>query len=307
MSTATLPRIDRSDCVVTRPTPGGHYFLHKGEPFHWEPLPVRTRLTPPPPPLPGIPDVDGAIDRALDNPLGDDPLSAKLQPGMKLTIAFDDISLPLPPMVTPDLRQRMITKVLDRCARAAVEDIHLICAVAPHRKMTAAELREILGDRIYDRFAPKGQLYNHDAEDPDGNVLLGKTDRDEEVWINKRVADSDLLVYCNINLVSMDGGHKSINTGLTTYKTIRHHHNVHTLMHCKTYMDRAEWMPQRTGERMAQLAAGHVKSSHVDTPPNPDPFPPLFRTLQKQERHWNAWDRLFFHANRAGLTVLPFE
>ena len=46
---------------------------------------------------------------ALLNPLGDsDPLPALLRPGMKLTIAFDDISLPLPPMKRPDIRQRVI-------------------------------------------------------------------------------------------------------------------------------------------------------------------------------------------------------
>src|SRR6478609_4256172 len=95
--------------------------------------------------LPAIDDVGGAIGQALDNPLGADPLSAQLQPGMRLTIAFDDISLPLPPMRAPDVRQRVIEKVLDRCAARGVEDIHLVCAVALHRKMTDPELREILG------------------------------------------------------------------------------------------------------------------------------------------------------------------
>jgi hypothetical protein len=210
-------------------------------------------------------------------------------------------------MTLPDLRERMIGRILDRCARAGVDDIHLVCAIALHRRMTPAELRLILGDKIFDRFSPTGKLYNHDAEDPNGNVLLGKTERDEEVWINKRVAESDLLVYCNINLVSMDGGHKSINTGLTTYRTIRHHHNVHTLMNCKSYMDPAQSMLQRTCERMGQVVAKHVKSFHVETTLNSDTFPPLFRTLQKPEREWNAWDKVFFHASRLGLNLMPYE
>jgi hypothetical protein len=225
---------------------------------------------------------------------------------MKLTLAFDDISLPLPPMRTPDIRQRIIEKVLAKCAAAGVEDIHLICAIALHRRMTGSELREILGRAIFDRFYPK-QLYNHDAEDPNGNVLLGKTERDEEVWINKRVADSDLLVYVNINLVTMDGGHKSINTGLTTYRTIRHHHNVHTLMNCKSYMDPAASMLQRTCERMGGIVKQHVKSFHIETTLNSNTFPSLFQNLQKQEHTWNGWDRVNFHANRLGLQVLPYE
>ncbi len=177
--TATIPQLDRSDCVRTVERAGEHFFFHAGEQFRWEPLPQGTRVLYPPPPLPALDDPDAAIEHALENPLGADPLRAQLRPGMKLTIAFDDISLPLPPMRTPDVRQRVIEKVLDRCAAAGVEDIHFVCAIALHRRMTPAELKEVLGSRIFDRFYPK-QLYNHDAEDPAGNVLLGKTDQDEE-------------------------------------------------------------------------------------------------------------------------------
>ncbi|HJT79533.1 MAG TPA: lactate racemase domain-containing protein [Gemmataceae bacterium] len=304
--TTTLDPLDRSACMHTvdgRPEP---FLFHCGEQFLWEPLPPGTRVLYPPPPLPPLPDPDAAIEHALENPLGADPLSAQLRPGMRVTIAFDDISLPLPPMCTPDVRQRIIEKVLDKCAAAGVDDIHLICAIALHRRMTGPELREILGKRIFDRFYPK-QLYNHDAEAPQGNVLLGKTDQGEEAWINKRVADSDLLIYVNINLVTMDGGHKSINTGLTTYRTIRQHHNVHTLMNCKSYMDPAASMLQRTCERLGRVVADHVKSFHVETTLNSNTFPPLFRNLQKPERTWNAWDKANFHASRLGLNVLPYE
>jgi hypothetical protein len=187
-----------------------------------------------------------------------------------------------------------------------VDDIHLICAIALHRKMTADELREILGRRVFDAFWPS-RLYNHDAEDPHGNIQLGQTEQGEEVWINKRVADSDLLIYVNINLVTMDGGHKSINTGLTNYRTIRLHHNVHTLMHCKSYMDPAASMLQRTCERLGRVVSHHVNSFHVETTLNSNTFPSLFSHLQKEERDWTAWDRVNFHASRLGLKVLPYE
>ena len=83
--------------------------------------------------------------------------------------------------------------------------------------MTEAELRHALGDRVYDAFEPHGLLTQHDAEDPDNLVHLGTTDEGEDVEINKRAATSDLLVYVNINLVAMDGGHKSVATGLASY------------------------------------------------------------------------------------------
>ena len=306
-ATLSPPLPDRSDCVRTVERDGEHFLFHSGEQFVWESLPPGTRVLYPPPPLPALEDEDGAIENALENPLGADPLSAQLRPGMKLTIAFDDISLTLPPMRKPDLRQRVIEKILAKCAAKGVDDVHLVCAIALHRKMTADEFREILGKRIFDDFYPKGRLYNHDAEDPDGNVLLGTTEQGEEVWLNRRVAESDLLVYVNINLVSMDGGHKSINTGLTTYKTIRYHHNVHTLMNCKSYMDPKASMLQRTCERMGRVVGRHVKSFHVETTVNSNTFPPLFQNLQKQERSWNAFDSVSFHASRHALKVIPYE
>ena len=97
--------------------------FHHGEGFRLEKLPAdRTRVIYPAEPLEGLVDPDGTIRQALLNPLGDsEPLPALLRPGMKLTIAFDDISLPLPPMRRPDIRQRVIEAVLDLAAEAGVD------------------------------------------------------------------------------------------------------------------------------------------------------------------------------------------
>ena len=174
---------------------------------------------------------------------------------MKLTIAFDDISLPLPPMKRPDIRQRVIEAVLDLAADAGVDDVELIAALALHRRMTEAELRHAVGDRVYDAFAPHGLLYNHDAEDPDDMAFLGTTDKGEEVEINKRAAESDLLVYVNINLVAMDGGHKSVATGLASYRSLRHHHNVDTMQQSRSFMDHHHSELHSSNWRMGQLIA----------------------------------------------------
>src|ERR1035437_9660540 len=164
-----------------------------------------------PEPLDPLTDPSAAIRHALRHPLGDkDPLPALLHPGMKLTIAFDDISLPLPPMERPDIRQLVIEQVLDMAAEAGGDDVELIVALALHRRMTEPELRHALGDRIYDAFAPNGLLTQHDAGDPDAFVHVGLTDQGEDVDRNPRAAESGLLVYGNTNLVALDGGHKRV-------------------------------------------------------------------------------------------------
>ena len=69
-----------------------------GEGFTLETLPEGSRVIYAPEPMKAIEDPYRAIRHALLHPVGDrDPLPALLPPGMKLTICFDDVSLPLPP------------------------------------------------------------------------------------------------------------------------------------------------------------------------------------------------------------------
>src|SRR5580700_7809684 len=110
-------------------------------------LPAGTRVVYPRPPIEALKDVDAAIRYALNHPLNCEPLHAKLRPGMKVVIAIDDISLPLPPMRRPDARERVLTIVLQMLADHGVEDLEIIIATSIHRKMTGEEVRHAVGDR----------------------------------------------------------------------------------------------------------------------------------------------------------------
>ncbi|HNE75045.1 MAG TPA: lactate racemase domain-containing protein [Microthrixaceae bacterium] len=290
---------------VDRSTPP--VLFHHGEQLRLEKLPAeRSRIIYPPEPLAGLDDPDQAIRDALENPIDSEPLSALLFADMRLTIAFDDISLPLPQMRRPDIRQRVIEAVLDLAAEAGVTDVHLIAALALHRRMTEEELRHAVGDRVYDSFAPRGQLYNHDAEDPDGMTLIGTTRHGEEVQISTRAATSDLIVYVNINLVSMDGGWKSTATGLSGYQALRHHHNVHTMRQSRSFMDRESSELHRSNWRQGEvLRDAGIKVFQIETTVNNDLYGdgPL-KVLAKREWEWTTRDRATFMAAKAGLDRL---
>ena len=290
---------------VDRSTPDT-LFWH-GESFRMERLPVGSRIIYPAESVAPLADPDAAIRHALDNPLGDSPpLRALLQPGMRLTIAFDDVSLPLPPMKAPDVRQRVIEAVLDVAAEAGVDDVVLVAALALHRRMTDDELRHALGRRVFDAFAPHGLLTQHDAEDPSNLVHLGATDEGEDVEINKRAAESDLLVYVNINLVPMDGGHKSVATGLASYRSLRHHHNVRTMQHSRSFMDQHRSELHSSNWRMGRLIrdAG-VKVFQIETTLNNNTFPDQFGFLQKREWEWSWRDRAGYLATARALERTP--
>jgi lactate racemase len=292
---------------VDRSTPPTLFW--RGEGFGLERLPVGSRVIYGPEPLPALKDPDAAIRHALDNPLGDSaPLRSLLHPGMKLTIAFDDISLPLPPMKAPDVRQRVIEAVLDMAAEAGVDDVVLICALALHRRLTDDELRHALGSRIFDAFAPHGLLQQHDAEDPSNLVHLGQTDQGEDVELNKRAVESDLLVYVNINLVALDGGHKSVATGLASYKSLKHHHNVRTMRASRSFMDPRRSELHSSNWRMGKLIAdAGVKIFQIETTLNTDTFPAEMRFLQRREWEWTLRDRATFTASSKSLERTPPE
>src|ERR671933_2388510 len=160
--------------------------FNAGDGFHYERLPEGTRVVYSPGPIEPLADPGVAIERALLEPFAMEPLHELLFSGMKLTIAFDDLSIPLPPMRAPDNRQLVIEKVLEKAYARGVEDIHLIAALGLHRRMTEAELRHCLGNRIMPSFYPE-RLYNYDAEDLYGNVIIGETERGEEVSVGRRV------------------------------------------------------------------------------------------------------------------------
>ena len=212
---------------------------------------------------------------------------------MKLTIAVDDISIPLPPMVTPDVRQRILEQVIELAARAGVDDLEIVVATALHRRMTSAEIRRMVGERVYRSFWPKA-LYNLDAEDTANMTVVGQTDHGETVQIQKRAAESDLIVYININLVAMDGGHKSVAVGLAGYESLKHHHNVNTMLHSKSYMDPREGHSaiNDSVNRMGRLLDDNgVKIFQIETTMNAETFPSQLGFLNKREWEWSAKDQ----------------
>ena len=280
--------------------------VHEGLGFRLEDkFPLGTRVVYPPESLPAVPDVDEAIRESLLHPVDMEPLPELLFAGMRLTIAFDDLSLPLPTMKSPDIRGRIIEHVLTMAAEAGVDDVKLIAANALHRRMTASELKHIVGERVFRSFYPQGDLYNFDAEDRDELAHLGVTDKGEDVEISKRAAESDLLIYVNVNLVAMDGGHKSVGIGLASYKSIKHHHNAKTMVHSRSFMDHKHSEMHSSAWRMGRLIKEHVKVFQIETTLNNDVFPKPYDFLQKREWEWSVKDQATMLGMRRGLSIAP--
>jgi len=171
--------------------------------------------------LPPVDNPEKTILRALQRPLGRPPLREIVKPGWRVTIAFDDPTVPcFAPVWEPALRL-----VMEELERGGVKksQITLLCANALHRKFTRRELARLIGKDLVRDFGYR--LVCHDAEDFENLTYLGASESGYDVEINKLVTDSDLTVYINtVVWRGFNGGWKSICVGLASYRCIRWHH-----------------------------------------------------------------------------------
>ncbi|MCG6908614.1 MAG: lactate racemase domain-containing protein [Deltaproteobacteria bacterium] len=168
-----------------------------------------------------VDDIEGEIRNALKNPLGRSPLHELVKPGAKVTIAFDDPTVPcFAPVWEPAIKQ-----VIAELEKGGVKpaDITLVSAGGIHRKFTRMELAKIIGEDLVKRYGYR--LTCHDAEDGRNLTHLGVTPNGYDVEVNKCIEDSDLTVYVNtVVWRGFNGGWKSICVGLASYRCIRWHH-----------------------------------------------------------------------------------
>jgi hypothetical protein len=283
-------------CVVTLEQGSRPRVLFAGDRLVEVDLPAGTRCIYAKPPIAPLKNFDAAIRYALGHPIGSDPLHAKLRPGMKVTIAVDDVSVPLPPMKKPDARERVLTVVLEQLADHGVDDVEIIIATGVHRRMRPEEIRHIVGDKIYNAYYPD-RLYNHDAEDKANMVEIGTTECGEVVELNRRAVESDLVIYVALNLVPMSGGHKSVSVGLCGYKSLRAHHNPVTMRDCHSYMDPSSSALATSVERMGRLANKHLNVFTIESVVNNRMFDRPLEFLAKNEddlddREWGLMKAL---------------
>ena len=83
--------------------------------------------------------------------------------------------------------------------------------------------------------------------------------------INRRCVESDLLIYVNINLVPMDGGHKSVAVGLCDYESLRAHHEPADDPRLGQLHGSEAVELNTKVERMGALVDEHLNVFHIET------------------------------------------
>ncbi len=132
-------------------------------------------------------------------------------------------------LVVPDHTRRCrLELLLPPLTRMLQDDFHvgveIIVANGSHALQPDAQLRQLVGEEICNSF----RVWQHDCRDSRALVHLGRTEFGTDVWLNKKVKESDLLIAIGPvryhYFAGFGGGPKLIFPGLAGYESIRQNH-----------------------------------------------------------------------------------
>lgn len=157
-----------------------------------------------------------AIEAALDAPIASPPLEELARGRQSAAISVCDITRPAP-------NRLVLPPVLTRLERAGIphERITILIATGLHRPATEAEIREICGPEIAERY----RVVNHNARNLGEHRHLGATRSGTPVYIDERFVSAALhltLGFIEPHLMlGYSGGRKLIAPGLAAQETIK--------------------------------------------------------------------------------------
>ena len=126
--------------------------------------------------VPGLPDEQAAIVAALRSPVGTASLRELARPDDTVAVVFSDLTRPMP-------NDRVLPPVLHELDLAGVPDerIVLLNALGTHRPQTEAELRQMLGGQVVDRY----RIVQHNAWDKASLVEVARNRAGRPVRVNR--------------------------------------------------------------------------------------------------------------------------
>jgi nickel-dependent lactate racemase len=171
-------------------------------------------------PSPSTPlaDEEEAVRRALRSPGWGRPLGELVGAGDQVVVVFPDITRPMP-------NTTVLPPLLDELARAGAgpERVELLCATGTHRPATPAELADLVGWDIVDRY----RIHQHRAEDGD-HVSVGQVDG-VPVLLDRRYVAADRRILTGFVephfFAGWSGGPKGTCPGLAATSTILEAHS----------------------------------------------------------------------------------
>ncbi|MBQ3866355.1 MAG: nickel-dependent lactate racemase [Clostridia bacterium] len=194
------------------------------------------------------------VREALLRPIGSPRLSELARGRKDCTVIISDHTRPVP-------SRDILPPMLEELYRGNPEiEVTLLVATGFHRPTSAEELREKLGDELYERF--RDRIVVHDAHDPAKNVKVGVLPSGPDCIIDRVAAEASLLVAEGFIephfFAGFSGGRKSVLPGVADAVTVMGNHCAPFIDHPKARPGILDGNPIHTdmlaAARMARLA-----------------------------------------------------
>jgi nickel-dependent lactate racemase len=168
----------------------------------------------------GVREEEKVIMDALQNPIGSSTLREIVKQGERVCIIINDITRAYQ---RPHVFLPYIVKELN-AGGVEDKDIIFLSATGAHRVHSDEEKKILMGEELSKRFT----IIDHNCNEDDCLVYLGKTSNGTPVKINKIAIQSDHVVLTGgiitHDLVGWGGGRKSILPGIAGYESIKANH-----------------------------------------------------------------------------------
>ena len=175
------------------------------------------------------------IRSALDQPIGTQSLQQtatqkiRNKPNSKAVIVVSDNTRPVPYKGDEGILSPIISSVVAGGFRQS--DIMVLIGAGSHRNMEDDEIEEMLGLRAagWDEVS----VINHEYDNKEQLVFLGKTKRGSSVWMNKLYMEADLKIVTGLVeshfMAGASGGRKGICPGIVGKETLEIFHGARLL------------------------------------------------------------------------------
>jgi len=173
--------------------------------------------------VPGLPDVNSALRQVLNTPVGTKKLSHIAQGKKTACVVVSDYTRGVP---YKRENYNLLVPIVDELEAGGIKDkdIKFLVGTGAHRPHTQKENLDNFGEEIVNNF----EVISHDCKS--NNVFLGKLSTGNELWVDRLLTQSEVVVLTGMITThyfgGFSGGRKAILPGVAGYETIRANHSM---------------------------------------------------------------------------------
>jgi len=236
----------------------------------------------------GLPDKDAIklVEDSLNSPIAISKIEDIVKSSSRVAILITDKTRATPSRI-------LLERILLRLEKAGIlkNNIRIIVATGLHKPHTYSEIVELVGKEIADEYI----VESHNSDDDKNLVYLGRTSYGTEIYVNKTVIESDIVISIGLLephfFAGYSGGRKFIVPGVSATKTVYQNHGYRMLSSSKADYGFLDGNPVH--EDMVE-ASRLVKSYRFI----------LHVVLDKEKNIVDVFAGDVYEAHRAGVDVL---